>query len=75
VPNGRNLQGRMMKKHISIIALAVSGLILMALVVLIIIEPPSLVWVIVAALLFIGAMIFLIRRFIRKIGKQIRRLT
>lgn len=65
----------MIGKRFSGIALGVAGLVFIALGVLIVIEPGFLAWSIAAGVVFLGVIILLMACLMRKIGKQLRRLT
>lgn len=59
---------RMMQKPFSGLGLAIPGLSLIALDILILIEPRVAAWVVAAIFVVLGALLLMIARFIRKIG-------
>lgn len=60
----------MMDKPFRGLALVVTGLVFVALGILIVIEPRILAWVIAAAFVFIGVIMLMMASFIRKIGAR-----
>jgi hypothetical protein len=60
----------MMEKPFSGVALMVPGLALIALGILVVIEPRILAWVMAAAFILLGVMMVMMASFIRKIGTR-----
>ena len=60
----------MMDKPFSGVALIVPGIVLIALGVVVIIEPRILVWLVAAALIVMGVAMLMAAKFMRGIGKQ-----
>ncbi|MDH5535866.1 MAG: hypothetical protein OEZ08_09910 [Betaproteobacteria bacterium] len=59
---------RMMKKPFSGLGLAITGVALVALGILILIEPRVVAWVVAATFILLGALMLMIARFVRRIG-------
>jgi uncharacterized membrane protein HdeD (DUF308 family) len=60
----------MMEGRMSSIAMWIPGIVLIALGVLIVIEPRILAWVIAAAFVFMGTMMLVMAGFMRRIGSR-----
>ena len=60
----------MMEKPFSGVALLVPGLVLIALGILVVIEPRILAWVMAAAFILLGVIMVMMASFIRKIGTR-----
>jgi len=65
----------MMSKPFSGFALAVPGVTFVLLGILIVFEPRIVAWVMAAAFVFIGAMMLMMRSFIRRIGRKFQEPT
>ncbi|UCH72627.1 MAG: hypothetical protein JSU82_09525 [Rhodospirillales bacterium] len=60
----------MMRRPLSNVTLMIPGIVLIALGILIVLEPRILAWLIAVAFILIGVMSFMMARFVRRMGAR-----